>query len=116
MTSHMQVARRLPWSTLEGNPCYLVGSATGFLSKVADNIESVQLGMAGDLLGHTGDLLANPKATPEEVRFVAARLTESLREVHRIAESRGDRLSELDWDDADGGDDDGPQLPARAFG
>ncbi|MEV0521822.1 hypothetical protein AB0I66_00195 [Streptomyces sp. NPDC050439] len=116
MISHMQVARRLPWSTLEGKPCYLVSSATGFLSKVADNIESVQLGMAGDLLAHAGDLLADPKTTPQEVRFVATRLTESLREVHRIAESRGDRLSEFDWDDADEGDDDGPHLPAESFG
>ncbi|MGW5864215.1 hypothetical protein ACWFRJ_18845 [Streptomyces sp. NPDC055239] len=116
MTSHMQRARLLPWSTVDGNPCYLVGSATGRLSKVADNIESVQLGMAGVLLRHAGDMLANPRVTPEEVRFVAARLTESLREVRRIAESRGDRLSEVDYADADDGDDGGPQLAAEAFG
>ncbi|MEU6989753.1 hypothetical protein ABZ953_03705 [Streptomyces sp. NPDC046465] len=116
MTSPMRVARRLPWSTLEGKPCYLIGSGNGFLSNVADTIESIQLGMAGDLLGHAGDLLADPKATPAEVRFVAARLTESLREVQRIAESRGDRLSQLDCDDADEGDDHGPRLPAGAIG
>lgn len=115
MTSHVQVARLLPWSTVEGNPCYLVGSATGFLSKVADNIESIQLGMADDLLGHAGDLLADLKATPEELRYVATRLAESLREVCRIAESRGDRLSGPDYDDADVDDDD-PQLAAGAFG
>ncbi|MFE6159589.1 hypothetical protein ACFQ7F_11840 [Streptomyces sp. NPDC056486] len=116
MTSRVQRARLLPWSTVDGNPCYLVGSATGRLSKVADNIESVQLGMAGVLLGHARDMLANPRSTPEEVRFVAARLTESLGEVRRIAESRGDRLSELDCDDADDSDDDRPQFAAEAFG
>ncbi|MEV8017760.1 hypothetical protein AB0O76_15740 [Streptomyces sp. NPDC086554] len=111
--------RLLPWSTLEGNPCVLVGPGTGFMSRLADSIESVQLGMAADLLGHAADTLADPKATPEELRFVAARLTESLREVHRIAESRGDRLSafdQLNVDDGDNGDDEGPKLPAGASG
>ncbi|MFG2503339.1 hypothetical protein ACGFSB_34665 [Streptomyces sp. NPDC048441] len=111
--------RLLPWSTLEGNPCVLVGPGTGFMSRMADNIESVQLGMAGDLLGHAADTITDPKATPEELRFVAARLTESLREVHRIAESRGDRLSSFDQPDVDDGDDEGdegPQLPAEAGG
>lgn len=117
----MNQARLLPWSTLEGNPCVLVGPGTGFMSRMADNIESVQLGMAGDLLGHAADTLKDPKATPEELRFVVARLTESLREVHRIAESRGDRLSAFDHpdvDDANDGDDGdgGPQPPPGAFG
>ncbi|MFF1694162.1 hypothetical protein ACFVXC_11130 [Streptomyces sp. NPDC058257] len=110
--------RLLPWSTPEGKPCVLVGTGTGFMSRMADNIEGVQLGMAGDLLGHAADTLADRKATPEELRFVAARLTESLREVHRIAESRGDRLSAFDQSDGDDSDeeDDDPQLPAGAFG
>ncbi|MEV0529687.1 hypothetical protein AB0I66_40350 [Streptomyces sp. NPDC050439] len=110
--------RVLPWSTLEGNPCVLVGPGTGFMARLADNIESVQLGMACDLLGHAADTLADRKATPEELRFVTARLTDSLREVHRIAESRGDRLSAHDPSDVDDSDedDDDPQLPAGAFG
>ncbi|MEV2249734.1 hypothetical protein AB0I94_04095 [Streptomyces sp. NPDC050147] len=84
---------------------------------MADNIESIQLGMASDLLGHAADTLADPKATREELRYVTARLTESLREVHRIADSRGDRLSEFDQPDLDDSDDDNdPQLPAGAFG
>lgn len=113
-------SRLLPWSTPEGKPCILVGTGTGFMSRMADNIESVQLGMAGDLLGHAADTLADPKATREELHFVAARLTESLRDVRRIADSRGDRLSAFDPPDVDGdGEDDGdggPQLPAGAFG
>lgn len=84
--------RLLPWSTEEGKPCYLLDGGTGYMSRVADNIESVQLGMAADLLDHAGDLLSDRRATAPQVRFLADRLAESLRDVHRIAESRGARL------------------------
>lgn len=85
-------ARLLPWSGPEGKPCYLLGDGTGYLSRVADNIESVQLGMAADLLDHVADLLADRSATAEQLRYVVARMAESLRDVHRIAQSRGERL------------------------
>lgn len=93
--------RLLPWSNPEGNPCYLVADAsgTGPLSRVADNVEAVQLGMAGDLLDHAADLLDDAKATEPQLRFLAARLTESLHDVHRIARSRGARLPVPDDDD-----------------
>ncbi|MFF1449369.1 hypothetical protein ACFVYF_14625 [Streptomyces sp. NPDC058274] len=86
--------RLLPWSNLDGNPCYLVTDNTGtsHLSRVADNVEAVQLGMADDLLGHAADLLGDGKATAPQLRFLAARLTESLHDVHRVARSRGARL------------------------
>ncbi|HEY5833158.1 hypothetical protein [Streptomyces sp.] len=85
--------RLLPWATADGKPCYLLGGGAGYVSRVADNIESVQLGMAADLLDHAADLLADRKATAPQVDFLARRLAESLRDVHRIAESRGARLS-----------------------
>ncbi|MFD9111140.1 hypothetical protein [Streptomyces bottropensis] len=91
--------RLLPWSNPEGNPCYLVADGTGPLSRVADNVEAVQLGMAGDLLDHAADLLDDAKATAPQLRFLAARLTESLHDVHRIARSRGARLPVPDDDD-----------------
>jgi hypothetical protein len=93
--------RLLPWSNLDGNPCYLVTDATGtgHLSRVADNVEAIQLGMAGDLLDHAADLLSDRKATAPQIRFLAARLTESLQDVHRIARSRGDRLPVPDNDE-----------------
>jgi hypothetical protein len=84
--------RLLPWSRDDGRPCYLLGGGAGYVSRVADTIESVQLGMAGDLLDHAADLLADPEATAPQLRFLASRLAESLRDVHRIAESRGARL------------------------
>ncbi|MEU0861259.1 hypothetical protein ABZ352_38780 [Streptomyces griseofuscus] len=83
--SMAETARLLPWSTLDGNPCFLRGDGTGYLSRVADSIESVQLGMAGELLGHAADMLADDKATPDQLRFALARMSESLR-------NRGRRL------------------------
>ncbi|MEV6795355.1 hypothetical protein AB0M87_25955 [Streptomyces sp. NPDC051320] len=90
---------------MEGKPAYLVGDGTGYLSRVADNIESVQLGMASDLLGHAADMLADRTATPHQLRFVLARMTESLTDVHRIATSRGARLPASADEDRDGTDE-----------
>ncbi|WP_329435110.1 hypothetical protein OG564_28725 [Streptomyces sp. NBC_01280] len=86
--------RLLPWANLDGNPCYLLTDSTGtsHLSRVADNVEAVQLGMADDLLDHAADLLGDSRATASQLRFLASRLTESLHDVHRIARSRGARL------------------------
>ncbi|MFG2332124.1 hypothetical protein ACGFMM_21155 [Streptomyces sp. NPDC048604] len=88
-----QPMRLLPWVGAEGKPCYLIGDGTGYVSRLADNIESVQLGMAVDLLDHTDDLLSDRSATPEQLRYGIARLAESLRHVHGIARSRGARLT-----------------------
>ncbi|EFL25008.1 conserved hypothetical protein [Streptomyces himastatinicus ATCC 53653] len=88
-------ARLLPWATAEGKPCYVIGDGTGYVSRVADNMECVQLGMAADLLDHAADMLGDGKATPVQLRYLAARLAEALRDAHRIAESRGARLSEF---------------------
>ncbi|MFD3803341.1 hypothetical protein ACFWTC_06845 [Streptomyces sp. NPDC058619] len=85
-------ARLLPWTGTDDKPCYLIGDGTGYLSRVADNIESVQLGMAAELLDHATDMLADRKVTTPQLRYLAARMTESLRDVHRIALSRGARL------------------------
>ncbi|MBJ6645951.1 hypothetical protein DD630_12005 [Streptomyces sp. BSE7F] len=86
--------RLLPWSNLDGNPCYLVtdDTGTGRLSRLADEIEAVQLGMADDLLGHAVDLLGDHRATAPQLRYLAACLAEALHDVHRIARSRGARL------------------------
>ncbi|MEB8337348.1 hypothetical protein [Streptomyces endophyticus] len=98
--------RLLPWSNLDGNPCYLVTDGTGasHLSRIADGIESVQLDMADDLLDHAADLLGDGKITTPQLRFLVARLTESLYDVQRIARSRGARLPVPD--DCDDGESD----------
>ncbi|MGW0562703.1 hypothetical protein ACWDZ4_19295 [Streptomyces sp. NPDC003016] len=84
--------RLLPWTGTQGKPCYVLGDGTGRVSRVADGIESIQLGMADDLLGHAADLLADRRVTSGELHFLASRLSESLRDVKRVAESRGERL------------------------
>ncbi|MGW5213243.1 MULTISPECIES: hypothetical protein [unclassified Streptomyces] len=83
--------RLLPWAGEEGKPCYLVTDGSGPLSRVADGVERVQLGMAGDLLEHAADLLADRRATAEQLRYLLGCMCEALTDVRRIAESRGAR-------------------------
>ncbi|RFU86688.1 hypothetical protein DY218_11110 [Streptomyces triticagri] len=84
------VARLLPWAGPEGKPCYLLGGAEGgLISRMADDAERVQLEMAGELLAHATDLLADSRATPPQLRYLLARMAESLTDVRRIAVSRG---------------------------
>ncbi len=103
-----RTVRLLPWTGPQDKPCYVLGDGRGYVSRVADGIESIQLGMADDLLGHAADLLADRRVTGGELHFLASRLSESLRNVKRVAESRGARL------DAVGPvpDDDPPQRRA----
>ncbi|WP_416982870.1 hypothetical protein [Streptomyces sp. T028] len=104
--------RLLPWTGPEGKPCYVVGDGTGCVSRIADSIESVQLGMADELLDHAADMLADRTVTSAQLRFLAARMAEALRDVHRIAESRGARLPAPERDDPDEPDEpDGPDDP-----
>ncbi|GFE22723.1 hypothetical protein Sliba_31760 [Streptomyces nigrescens] len=89
---HPDSVRLLPWSNGDGNPCYLLGDGTGYVSRVADEIESLQLEMADDLTGHADDLLGCQRVSNRELRFLARGLTDSLRDVRRVADSRGARL------------------------
>ena len=86
------VFRLLPWTGAEGKPSYVLTDGTGHVSRIADSVESIQLSMAEDLLGHATDLLGNRRVGAVDLRFLAGRLSESLRDVVRIAESRGARL------------------------
>ncbi|MFF7375870.1 hypothetical protein ACIP4Q_10140 [Streptomyces massasporeus] len=85
--------RLLPWTGADGKPCYLVGDGTGYVSRLADEIEDVQIDMADRLLGHAAELLAERRVTGAELHYLARRLSESLRDVTRVAESRGGRLA-----------------------
>lgn len=67
--------------------------------------------MGTELLGHARALLGDRKADIREVRFLAERLCEALRDALRVAESRGARLSTGDGENGpaepeDGADDD----------
>ncbi|MFG2670950.1 hypothetical protein [Streptomyces sp. NPDC048445] len=48
--------------------------------------------MCVNLLDHAGAMIADGTTTGDQLRFLAARMAESLRDVHRIARSRGQRL------------------------
>ncbi|MFF0086070.1 hypothetical protein ACFYR1_41215 [Streptomyces canus] len=108
MTGHdLTRARLLPWASPEGKPCYLLSDGTGRLARAADTIESVQLGMAGDLLDHAADMLADEQVTAGQLRFLLARMSEALTAVSRIAESRGACLPAPPYDAATEGPDGG---------
>lgn len=94
-------ARLLPWSGSEGKPCYLLtdDSRGGYVSQFADTIESVQLRMGRALVGHAQALLSDPETGASELRYLSARLAESLQDVLRVAESRGGRLLVPDTED-----------------
>ncbi|QTZ92844.1 hypothetical protein [Streptomyces auratus] len=115
MTPHNEL-RLLPWSGPEGNPCYLSTEGSGgYLSRLADSAEAVQLEMSGELLEHALEVLGDGEAEPNEVRLLAMDMTEALRDVRRVAISRGHRLPPTDPPACEGGGE-GPQLPAAAFG
>lgn len=89
--------RLLPWTTPDGNPCYLSTDGRGYLSTLADSIEAVQLGMGEEVLEHAREVLA-PGAralSATEYRWLASRLAEALTDALRVAESRGQRIPDL---------------------
>ncbi|MEU0373082.1 hypothetical protein ABZ070_23000 [Streptomyces sp. NPDC006283] len=55
------------------------------MSRAAHRVESVRLAMADELLDHVDDMLADRRATPEQLRCVVARLAEALPGVHRLS-------------------------------
>ncbi|MFI1536746.1 hypothetical protein [Streptomyces anandii] len=88
--------RLLPWSGPDGKPCYLnTDDKGGYMSRLADNMEAVQLGMAAELLEQVSENLSEDSA-PEDVRLLADKLTGSLRDVLRVAISRGHLLAASD--------------------
>lgn len=95
-------------------PLYLsTDDNSGHLSRLADNIEALQLGMATELLEGAVEAPGDKDAEPEEPRHLATALTEALHGVLRVATSRGHRL--LPPVPPHEGDE-GPRLPAAAFG
>lgn len=89
--------RLLPWTGEGGKPAYLLtGDPNSCLSRLADNLEAVQLGMAEDLLSRTQTLMTDEKPSETELRSVVGFLSEALRDSLRVARSRGERLPESD--------------------
>lgn len=111
--------RLLPWSSPDGKPCYLAGDGNGYVSRLADEIETAQLASAAELIKEGQRALEARTGKPGEDHLLDA-MTASLADVHRVAESRGARLpapddDEPDGDAAPGGGDGQSRLPADAF-
>jgi hypothetical protein len=104
--------RLLPWAGSDGKPCRLAGEGTGYLSRLADTMESTQLGLAGELLQEARHVLDGRQWTQGELHPLAVQLTETLTNVHRIAISRGERLPAPAYDDFDATDDEDDTLEA----
>ena len=85
--------RLLPWTTPEGNPCYLsTDSDHSRLSRLADDLEEAQLDSGEQVLAGARAVLADPKAGERAVRFALTRAAECLADLLRIAVSRGERI------------------------
>ncbi|MFE7380591.1 hypothetical protein ACFU9F_09525 [Streptomyces zhihengii] len=81
--------RLLPWTGPEGKPCYLsTDDRHSYMSRLADNIESIQLGMAAEVLDHATTTLRDKHATPGDLRLLANELTTALTDTLRVATSR----------------------------
>ncbi|MFD5933592.1 hypothetical protein [Streptomyces sp. NPDC060333] len=92
MTPHDEL-RLLPWSGPGGKPCFLsADNNDGYLSRLADNTESVQLGLGAELLEHAQEVLAGRRTSREELHLLASNLTNALQDAIRVATSRGRRL------------------------
>lgn len=103
--------RLLPWLGPAGQRSFLVtdDGSQSHLSRLADQMEEVQLRAGDILLGHAADMLKDDNIKPWELRYLSARLYEALGDALRVAESRGDRLTSPTVDDDDSAaPDDGP--------
>jgi hypothetical protein len=71
-----------------------------YLSRLADDLEAVQLTTGTDVLGLARKVLDDTNSPCTEVRFAGLRLAECLTDALRVAESRGMRLPVPDAEDA----------------
>jgi hypothetical protein len=84
--------RLLPWTGPDGKPCYLsTGDHGATCPRLADHIEAFQLGMASQLLEHARQVLDDDTEDLEELHLLTGQLASALRDVLRVATSRGRR-------------------------
>lgn len=82
--------RLLPWSGPGDKPCYLsTDDPDGYMSRLADGIEAIQLGTASELLEDASEALDNQGTSLDEMRCLVTELAGALRDVYRVATSRG---------------------------
>ncbi|MET8558239.1 hypothetical protein ABZV64_25270 [Streptomyces sp. NPDC004959] len=84
--------RLLPWTGTDGKDCWLSSDGHGRVARVADQVESMLLGMGAEVLSYARPLLEDPATEETELRFAGRRLSECLTDALRVARSRGLRL------------------------
>ncbi|MEN2419940.1 hypothetical protein AABB02_17795 [Streptomyces rimosus] len=93
--NHPHTPRLLPWAGQDDKPCYVIPEDGGFVSTLANRLEELQLRTAIDVLDHSRAALNQVQPlTPTELLFITNRLTESLSDAVRVADSRGRRLGQ----------------------
>ncbi|MET7637677.1 hypothetical protein [Streptomyces sp. NPDC005438] len=85
-------ARLLPWTASDGKPCYLYGRGGGYVSKMADRVEAEQLDNGYECLDYVNEVLADEEPDMDELLFLVEPMRDALRQVLRVAKSRGERL------------------------
>lgn len=86
--------RLLPWTGPEDKPCFLsTDDRGGYMSRLADNIEAIQLGTAAELLEEAAEAFDDQDVDLSDLRRLGHDLTGSLRDVLRVAASRGHLLA-----------------------
>ncbi|MFF8896085.1 hypothetical protein ACF082_01145 [Streptomyces lydicus] len=68
----------------------------GYLSRLADNTEALQLEVAAELGKHALEVLSDWQNWPNELRLLMTDMVEALRDVRRVAISRGHRIPPTD--------------------
>ncbi|MFD7715435.1 hypothetical protein [Streptomyces sp. NPDC059814] len=82
--------RLLPWSGPGDKPCYLsTDDPDGYMSRLADSVEAVQLDTASALLVDASEAAYNQETSLDEMRCLVKELTGALRDIFRVATSRG---------------------------
>ncbi|MYV94843.1 hypothetical protein [Streptomyces sp. SID1034] len=93
MTLHDEL-RLLPWSGPDGKPCFLsTDDPASHLSRLADEVEALQLDAATELVAHGRELISNEDTERPTLERLATALVEALETTLRVATSRGHRLA-----------------------
>ncbi|MFJ3887322.1 ATP-binding protein [Streptomyces rubrogriseus] len=94
MSEGMDRVRILPCSDAQGRTALLFTDGDGPVSRLADRMEAVQLGLGERLLGRVRETLEGRRSEGRELRLLNAQLADALTDALSIAESRGLRLRE----------------------
>ncbi|BBC33810.1 hypothetical protein SGFS_051040 [Streptomyces graminofaciens] len=84
--------RLLPWTGTHGRACLLLTDGDGTVSRFADRVEDVQLGLGERLLSRLRDALPVGHVNVGEFDALATQLADALGDALLIARSRGARL------------------------